>query len=57
MERKLTQEEFVQLFALQQQKTKKARRNIDRQDKTKGYNDFYRQDNHYGIRHSQIINL
>lgn len=35
MERKLTKHEFVELFTLQRQRTKKARRDIDRQDKTK----------------------
>lgn len=54
MERKLTQGEFVQLFALQQQRTKKLKRNIDRQDKTKGNSDFYRKGKNHRVWHSQI---
>jgi hypothetical protein len=53
MERKLTQEEFVQLFALRQQRTKKAKEKNRRQNKNEGYN-FWRQESHYGLRISQI---
>lgn len=54
MERKLSKDEFVQLFRLQRQRTKKVRRNIDRQDKTEGYSDFYRQEKHNSVWYSQI---
>ena len=56
MERKLSKDEFVQLFRLQRQRTKKVRRNTDRQDKTKEYNDFYRQEKHHSVWYSQICN-
>ena len=56
MERKLSKDEFVQLFRLQRQRTKKVRRNTEKQDKTEGYSDFYRQENHHSVWYRQICN-
>lgn len=56
MERKLSKDEFVQLFRLQRQRTKKVRRDIIRQDKTEGYSDFYQQEKHHSVWYGQICN-
>ncbi len=56
MDRKLTKDEFVELFTLQRQRTKKARKNSRRQDKTEGYSDFYRQEKHNSVWYSQSCN-
>ena len=52
MERKLTQEEFVELFNLHQSAKKEKEKNMGKV-KNERYN-FWQQESHYGIRHSQI---